>query len=213
MADETPTGISYRDDLKAWWPLYDHAPVKCMEFVRHGLPAVDVVADLCKRRRECVQAGGHAGFWPMALAQRFDRVHTFEPEHCLFECLVRNIGPAAAKITAHRKGLGASEGFVRFKSHVSAGSWRVDPEGKHIIPIVTIDSLALKHCDAILLDIEGYEVHALDGAVDTIERCRPVILVELLPRSRAEIDEWLQTNQYRPAARYGRDGIYTYRGR
>jgi FkbM family methyltransferase len=211
MAEEIPEGISYRDDLKAWWPIYDHAPVKCMQFVQHGLPAVDVVAKLCRRRRECVQAGGHAGFWPKALATRFEQVHTFEPERALFECMRRNC--EAPNVTMYQQGLGAANGTARFRSHVSAGSWRVDPDGDHSITLLTIDSLNLKHCDAILLDIEGYEVAALDGARETVERCRPVILCELLPRSKEAIEQWLWRAGYWKASRFGRDGIYIYTGK
>lgn len=211
MADEAPEGIRYRHELKAWWPDYDHAPVKCMEFVRHGLPAVDVVVKHCRHLRECVQAGGHAGFWPLTLSAHFEHVHTFEPERRLFDCMTRNCG--AKNVTMYRHGLGAAAGTAQFRSHVSAGSWRVDPAGDHTITLLTIDALNLESCDAILLDIEGYEVEALRGAVATIGRTRPVILVEMLPRSRDAIDDWLRGQNYRQADRYGRDAVYTYRGK
>lgn len=207
---EVPPGISFRKDFGAWWPLYDHAPEKCIQFVRHGLPAVARVAHYCAKMRECVQAGGHAGFWPLALSERFEHVHTFEPERRLFDCMTRNC--TAKNVTMYRHGLGASSGTAAFKSHVSAGSWRVDPDGEHQITLLTIDALKLAHCDAILLDIEGYEVEALRGADDTIDRCRPVILCELLPRSAAAIDGWLSSRGYEQRERYGRDGIYTFKG-
>lgn len=206
-----PPGISWRKDLGAWWPDYDHAPVKCMQFVRHGLPAVDRVAHFCPQMRTAVQAGGHAGFWPIALAAKFGHVHTFEPERALFDCMVRNC--TAPNVTMYRHGLGAANGTAAFKSHISAGSWRVDEAGEHQITLLTVDSLALEDCDAILLDIEGYEPQALDGARATIERCRPVILCELLPRSQAAIEGWLAAAGYTLRERFGRDGIYTYRGR
>lgn len=210
-----PAGITFRRDIGipegVWWPDYDHAPAKCMEFVQHGLPAVDRVAHYCGRMRECVQAGGHAGFWPMALAAKFEHVHTFEPERALFDCMARNC--TAANVTMYRHGLGSLAGTVKFRSHVSAGSWRVDDEGDHLITLLTIDQLNLTRCDAILLDIEGYEVQALAGATATIERCRPVILVELLPRSKDAIDECLRRRGYVQRERFGRDGIYTFRGK
>lgn len=211
--DETghPPGITYRKDFGAWWPLYDHAPEKCIQFVRHGLPAVERVTHYCTKMRDCVQAGGHAGFWPLALSAHFEHVHTFEPERALFDCMTRNC--AAANVTMYRHGLGSKCGPASFKSHVSAGSWRVDPDGEHQINLLTVDVLKLKQLDALLLDIEGYEVEALAGAADTIERCRPVILCELLPRSHAAIDAWLRDHDYKQVERYGRDGIYTYRGK
>lgn len=210
-----PPGISFRRDLGVpggvWWPDYDHAPVKCMQFVQHGLPAVDRVAHFCPKMRVAVQAGGHAGFWAMALAAKFGHVHTFEPERALFDCMTRNC--TATNVTFYRHGLGSSCGSVSFKSHVSAGSWRVDQAGEHRITLLTVDTLKLEALDALCLDIEGYEVEALAGAAETILRCRPVILCELLPRSKAAIETWLDEAGYVLRERYGRDGIFTFRGK
>lgn len=210
-----PPGISYRPDLAAWWPDYDHAPVKCMQFVQHGLPAIDVVLKYARGRDLCVQAGGHAGFWPKRLAESFRIVHTFEPEPLLYQCLIRNSkaeGERVGDIVAYPAGLGAVNSQARFKSHCSAGSWRVDEAGETEVQLVALDSLTLTACDAIMLDIEGYEVKALRGAAQTIAQFKPVILCELLPRSKIEIEDWLRKNGYALAERYGRDGIYTYRG-
>jgi hypothetical protein len=38
-----------------------------------------------------------------------------------------------------------------------------------------------RHVSLIQLDVEGFEDQALLGAMATIERCRPVIVVETLP--------------------------------
>lgn len=50
------------------------------------------------------------------------------------------------------------------------------------VPTRTIDSLGLDELDFVKLDVEGHELEALRGAVDTIGRCRPVVLVELEER-------------------------------
>lgn len=199
-------GYRFRTDLNAWWPDYDHAPEKCIQFVRHGLPAIDTALPFCRDRRVAIQAGGHAGFWPKALAEKFGTVLTFEPEPVLFQCLLLNC--PAENVHAFRLGLGAQAGHANFKSHVSAGSWRVDDAGEHQIGITTIDGFLRRDVDAIFLDIEGYEVEALKGAAETIKHCRPMILCELLPRSRQDIERWLTGEGYTMAARYGRDGVF-----
>lgn len=201
-------GYRWRDDLKAWWPNYDHDPVRCMQFVQHGLKAIDAALPYLAGRHLCVQAGGHAGFWPKRLAEIFEAVYTFEPEPLLFECLRRNC--TAPNVAPFRLGLGSQPGQVAFKSHVSAGSWRVDPAGEHRITLATVDGLALDRLDALFLDIEGYEVEALRGAQQTIERDRPLILCELLPRSADDIERWLKKHGYRQVVRYGRDGVYQW---
>lgn len=205
MVDESE--IYWRDDIAAWWPRYDHKPVKCFEFVTNGLGAIQVARRFLKNTRACVQAGGHAGYWPKHLALFFGHVYTFEPEPALFECMSRNCAQVP-NMTAYPIALGAQHGKARLKSHVSAGSWRIDAAGETEVELWPIDTLHLPHCDAIFLDVEGYEVEALQGAADTIKRCRPLILCELLPRSVAAIEEHLRKLKYRQVARFGRDGIY-----
>jgi FkbM family methyltransferase len=214
--DEKTAGFRYREDLEAWWPDYDHKPEKCKQFVDHGLPAIDVAVQRCRGAEVAVQAGGHAGFWPKRLREIFRKVYTFEPEPILYECMVRNTAssePGAGTVYFYPLGLGAEVGRARFKSHVSAGSWRVDPAGEYEIELTTVDSLELPACDAIFLDIEGYEAKALIGARKTVARYKPVILCELLPRSAEAIEAWMHVNGYKQVARFGRDGIYTFGGR
>ncbi len=156
--------ITYRADFGLYWPDYDHAPEKCFAYVKKHLPDMDYAISLCRKRRVCVQAGGHAGLWPRKLAGRFDHVLTFESEPALFACLQHNTKDCA-NITAHNRALGDDCCMVNMRPHPSAGSWRVSEDGTVPVVQITIDSLRLPICDALFLDIEGHEVPALKGAV------------------------------------------------
>ena len=46
----------------------------------------------------------------------------------------------------------------------------------------TIDSYNFEEVDAIKIDVEGSELLVMQGAKDTIERCRPSIQVEIVPK-------------------------------
>ena len=97
-----------------------------------------------KRRRTCIQAGACLGVWPLAMAEIFDRVVSFEPEPTNFYCATQNTA-GADNIELHEAALGSDTG--------SAVGMRVDPSertnpGAHYvvhgagdIPIVAIDDL------------------------------------------------------------------------
>lgn len=50
------------------------------------------------------------------------------------------------------------------------------------VPVITLDSLALRDVTAIKLDVEGHEYEALRGARKTLARCRPILSIELEER-------------------------------
>jgi hypothetical protein len=54
----------------------------------------------------------------------------------------------------------------------------IETTNKYYVPMITVDSLGLDDIDLMQLDLEGYEYDALVGAKETIERNKPVIIVE-----------------------------------
>lgn len=46
------------------------------------------------------------------------------------------------------------------------------------VSTLTTDALPLADCALIKLDLEGMEDRALAGAMNTLERCRPIVLFE-----------------------------------
>lgn len=199
--------IHYRDDCNLWWPDYDHDPVKCLQFVMNGIKDMDIAIKHCRHRRVAVQAGGHVGLWPKRLAQAFRTVYAFECEPLLAECMRRNC-QEVTNVLPCSLALGSFVGEVKMRGAVSAGSWSVDEAGQHVARQTTIDALNLKHCDAIFLDVEAYEVEALRGAAETIAHHKPVIMVEELPRSMEAIQAHMKTLQYRAVQKVHGDVVY-----
>jgi FkbM family methyltransferase len=155
-------GLFFPDDVGESWK---HA----LEHVK----GVEWAIANCPQRRVALQAGGNVGLWPRRLARRFARVITFEPDPVSRECLKANV-PASVEV--HDEALGSAFGRCSVK-HRGLGSHRV-VEGD-TVQVITIDSLGLEALDYLQLDIEGYEHHALQGAVETLKRCRPIVQVEL----------------------------------
>lgn len=61
---------------------------------------------------------------------------------------------------------------------------------------LSIDSLKLPRVDLIKIDIEGMEAEALDGAKETIARCKPILFVETIKSDKASITAALRNEGY-----------------
>lgn len=137
---------------------------------------MQLAVDLCEKLRTVVQAGGNIGAWPVWLSHHFIEVITFEPEPTNFACLEKNTAKFK-NIEAHFAALGAEVGTAKLNVCQSIGSHHLtqQPGDTHVL---TIDGFNLEHCDLIVLDIEGAEALALQGAQETLTRCRPVVMFE-----------------------------------
>lgn len=133
--------------------------------------------------RVAVDAGAHVGTWSKVMAGRFERVLAFEPSPDTFDCLVSNLATyGCTNVMPYAVALGASHGSVSMMlnaEHRAQGNTgaRYVREGGDI-PRRTLDSYALPALGFLKMDIEGSEYAALQGATETIRRCRPVILFE-----------------------------------
>lgn len=148
--------------------------------------SVEVGLSFCRSKRTAIQAGGNVGLWPARLAQVFTRVLTFEPDAVTRACLERNV---PEHVVVSPAALGMGPGRCGWK-HKDLGSHRVVEQGD-TVPLVAIDSLDLRDLDFLQLDVEGYEGHALQGGLETIDRCHPVIQVEL----RGQSERYGQSDQ------------------
>lgn len=177
------------------------------------LAEIPVLVDLCKQRRVCVQAGGNGGLWVKELAGLFETVYTFEPDAILFRCLVNNV--PCENVIFTQAAVGSEAGFVavdRWMGEANPGANRVMAGGH--VPQVTIDGYGLENVDLIQFDIEGYELNALNGAEQTILRCKPVVCLELRNHSGHfgatddQIREWMQARSYRCVQRMNCDEFW-----
>ena len=61
---------------------------------------------------------------------------------------------------------------------------------------ITLDSLALPRVDFIKIDIEGMEIMALNGALETIRQHRPMLLIERIKTDNQALISWLEEQGY-----------------
>lgn len=120
-----------------------------------------------------------------ALAPR--EIICFEPDPKTFLKLSAYAeGENRCRVIPMNYAAGSSNEFVEFSSSGSRGS---GAEGKNkrakmeLINIRTIDSLGTDDFDLIKLDVEGDEMAAIDGALNTISICRPALSISVYHRT------------------------------
>lgn len=201
-----------------------------LAFARRDLPALAHAVDLARGRGVCVQAGANVGIFPLYLAAHFDLVHCFEPSQDALDFFFENVPGRIfhERIVLHAAALGErpASGYLHARRRDGrpghSGTYHVslDAAGAGLgvpVKVETIDALSLIACGLIYLDIEGFELYALRGAVKTIMGCRPVIGVEInknldaLSIKPSEVVEFIVSRGYRLAASIGSDKIFTPR--
>lgn len=155
------------------WPSTDEHGFPCIYGERHFL--LDAVS-FCPQYRTAIQAGGNAGMYPSLLAELFDKVVTFEPEERNLYCLRKNT-MKFDNVEIYEGVIGDSNDPVAISGwEPNCGSYEVCGPGD--IKQYRIDDLDVGPVDFIQLDVQGFELRVLKGAIETIRRYSPVIQLE-----------------------------------
>lgn len=102
------------------------------------------------------------------------KVFAFEPNPAAYSCLCHNC-PEAVTFNC---GLSDKDATVNYSHNENAGAGHIEFKAGSV-KLVTLDSLNLRRCDFLKIDIEGCEYEALLGAQETIARCRPFMWIEV----------------------------------
>jgi FkbM family methyltransferase len=136
----------------------------------------------CKQFRVAVDVGGHVGLWAMQLVKSFDFVHVFEPVAIFRNCLHENM--ADVRFDCYKcYGFALGEAPGRVSMTVPTLDGGLDTGGTHVggggdIEMRTLDEFGLQDVDFLKIDCEGYEHHVINGARETLLRCKPCVIVE-----------------------------------
>lgn len=162
----------------------------------------------CNQYRVAVDGGAHVGHWSRRLRDHFDTVHAFEPEPENFRKLEHVEG-----IEAHKAALGAERHTAALEPGPdNTGQWHLTAGAG--VTVRPLDSFALQRVDLLKLDVEGYELQALQGAAATITLSCPVVLIEengLCERYGVEpgaAGEWLEQRGYERAERMNKGEVW-----
>lgn len=147
----------------------------CRPFIRGWRTAIDV--------------GAHVGLWSWQMARDFGHVVGFEPMPEHRACWEKNMeGAENAVLLSYALGAEPGTVFLKTRTLNSSGDTGVEPGATEGVEaeMLTLDELGLEDIDFIKIDCEGYELYVLQGAVETLKRCKPCLIVEQKPETGME---------------------------
>jgi FkbM family methyltransferase len=195
----------------------------CLETELHTL------AGLVRPGDVCVDVGAAAGLYSQALshlAGPSGMVHSVEPvffSHPVWSrvlgawdrpnvirhttALGAEPGQAAMRVPFRAHGPDTSRSFLAWKTHGLGSNAEFAHHVDMLVDVDTLDGLhaatGLTRLDFVKIDVEGGELHVLQGGQRTIETYRPTMLIEIEARHTARYDylpddvvDWLAGRGY-----------------
>ncbi len=153
----------------------------------HGEPEIALLPILCAPDADFLDVGANIGAYSFYAKSHSRHVYAIEPNPALTLHLRAVLGKKGTVLTMGASDHVATAPFcipVRNGNDVHTRSSlqedaNPDFESRKIdIAIAPIDGLGLDRVGVVKIDVEGHELAALQGARRTLERCRPVAIVE-----------------------------------
>lgn len=139
-----------------------------------------------------VFVGAHIGALLVPLAVRSGSRHivAFEPAPRNHRLLRTNLAlNGLLDVTVHQLAVGASAGHILFTENpTNTGNSRISPSGEIVVQLITLDEALPQdwtHTDLLVMDTEGFEMRALQGAARSLQQTRH-LYVEYCPEQLAE---------------------------
>jgi FkbM family methyltransferase len=183
--------INLGDTYMSLGCLFDNYEPAQTYFVRSALATGDVFVDV----------GANAGWYTLVASSvvgETGRVLAFEPRADTADYLEKTVllNGLASHVTVSRYALSDAEssGLLSWPAGTSnSGGSYLSPTapiaGHESQPVLlrTLDSLKLMRLDFLKIDVEGAEMRVVNGARETLARCRPIIMSELTPEALAYV--------------------------
>jgi FkbM family methyltransferase len=183
-----------------------------------------------KQFRHAIDIGAHVGISVLHWHKHFANVTAFEPMVDHYQCLKLNTDNLPG-VQVHNCAISNQEATLKgaYRSGKNSGSFQLLDDkflaykGKqkarkiYDIPSRRLDSFEFEAVDLIKIDVEGWEFEVLKGAVNTIRKHQPTLMVEFTGGSdyksmtRYNVDEYyalIESLNYRAVTRVAGDTIY-----
>ncbi len=139
------------------------------------LPASSVMIDV----------GANFGYHSITSSKHLKKVYAYEPQPQVFELLKCNI--LTNKITnveVFKNGVGETTKQLKIPKldltrELNAGDTSLTSNGAYNVTCIPLDSRLFERVDIIKLDVQGYELFALQGMVNLLAQQKPYLIVEI----------------------------------
>jgi FkbM family methyltransferase len=185
---------------------------------RYGEVELHLLEFLCRRDADAIDVGANDGSYVHYMRRHARHVVAYEPMPALVTALRRKFPHG---VTIEPIALSDSSGSVELRmpvvdgvvvtgcstvsddAAIAYGAYRgID------VPMARLDDVYSGRCGFIKIDVEGHQQAVLEGAVETIRRCQPRLLVE--------VEDRLSPGGLGPACAYfdrlGYRGLFVHQG-
>lgn len=170
--------------------------------IDHDMTVQDYIIPMFQPDWTVLDVGADVGSHTVRYAERARRVIAFEPNPEEFRCLVHNT-KHLPNVLCLPVALGLNDEWRKLMRCENEGAGHLHPHEDGDTWVVRLDDLNFRKLDFIKIDAEGFEWHILGGAKRTIERVRPIILMEMnagalyrFDRTYRDIFELLASHNY-----------------
>jgi FkbM family methyltransferase len=179
--------------------------------------SLDLALTYCQSRSLVLDIGANVGLFATRFSVHFEQVICFEPTTTVYDCIRLNCA-SLHNIRIHKVGLGQHSGTADISipsTSKNCGAYSMVDFAQHhadivseTVPVMKLDDFQL--CpDLIKMDVQGFEPYVLQGALHTLARCAPVLMLEVEGTAvRSQIHGILKPLGYQPVAAVRHDQIW-----
>ena len=166
-----------------------------------------------------IDAGSNIGFWSKNMCEKFKHVYAFEPHpdniecykenlknyknYTLYDIAISNVSNVQMNLYVSPDECGnASLNDFGVKEGTTARKLTNDQITSIKVNVKKIDEYNFENIGFIKVDCQNHEKEVIEGGIETIDRCSPVLCLELPQRTKSEVDYRNYLTDYLKKFRY-----------
>lgn len=136
-----------------------------------------------KKNSVFIDVGSNYGWHSITSSNLCEIIYSFEPQKYVYNIQKENIKQNnITNINLFNYGIGNTNEMlnmspINYNESVNVGDLSIGLGGE-IVEVRTLDSLTLNKVDIIKIDVQGFEKFVIEGGVDTINKNKPLLIVE-----------------------------------